>query len=237
MVLPAVLIIVASGCDKQTKHNVLTFFFTGVPSLEEEEKAAKTVKTEKTAEEPVVQTEKRTPRVVMYAHPLYTARRCDACHATLASLGFTASGSRGSSSIFGGTRAASPARLRVPVKKLCLECHEHKSVVQTSTKGLWLHTPATKGDCLACHDPHQSRNPYMLNKKLDQLCVECHLKDVVMNAGSHRNINGILKECLRCHNPHVGRDRLLLTKDYQEVKHPVGAVPGFFEPRTVPATQ
>jgi hypothetical protein len=33
-------------------------------------------------------------------------------------------------------------------------------------------------------------------------------------------------DCLSCHNPHLGKDRELLTKDYKEVKHTVGPIPG-----------
>jgi predicted CXXCH cytochrome family protein len=238
--LPLLLIalnLAGSGCDPQTKHRVLTIFFTGVPPLEEEpntgEKGA-AEQPEKTVAGATPEAVRPARKVTVYAHPFYAGKRCDACHATEATLGFTPSGSRGSGSIFGGTSAASPARLRLPPKKLCIKCHRHMSSAGVSAKGLWLHFPAAKGDCLACHDPHQSPNPYMLRKKSDRLCVDCHLKDVVVNAESHAKVNGNLNDCLRCHTPHLGVDRRMLTRDYKEVKRPVNGASGTdgFRPET-----
>ena len=40
MLSVVVFIVAVAGCDRYTKHEVLTFFFTGVPSPEEEERAA-----------------------------------------------------------------------------------------------------------------------------------------------------------------------------------------------------
>ena len=40
IILAGVLITAVAGCERYTQHEVLTFFFTGVPSPEEEEKAA-----------------------------------------------------------------------------------------------------------------------------------------------------------------------------------------------------
>ena len=218
------LILVGSGCDPQTKHRVLTVFFTGVPPLEEERRTEEKTTPEqpaKTTAGSTPQDVRPAPKVTVYAHPFYAGKRCDACHATGASLGFTPSGSRGSGSIFGGTSAASPARLRLSPKKLCIKCHRRVSRLEVSAKGLWLHTPAAKGDCLACHDPHQSPNPYMLRKKSDRLCVKCHLENVVMNAKSHSQLNLDLTNCLGCHTPHIGVDKRMLTRDYQELKRPV----------------
>ncbi len=220
------MIVTACGCDRRTRHRWLTFFFTGVPPLEAP-RAAGTTGEKKTADRPGTGgAGGEAPKALSYAHPLYAARRCEACHATMAGSGArTASGGRGSSRILGGASAASPARLRMPVRKLCAGCHENKSEAAASARGLWLHTPAAKGKCLACHAPHQSRYPHVLTKPPERQCAVCHMKDVVANPASHKGVRQMSNDCLQCHNPHAGRDRKLLTADYREVQRPVGTVP------------
>jgi predicted CXXCH cytochrome family protein len=214
------LILAGSGCDPQTKHRVLTVFFTGVPPLEEERNTGEkgtAEQSEKAVDGSRSEAVRPARKVTVYAHPFYAGKRCDACHAAEATLGFTPLGNRGSGTIFGGTSAASPARLRLPPKKLCIQCHRHVSSAEVSAKSLWLHSPAAKGDCLACHDPHQSNNRYRLLDKPRTICIPCHKDPKIIELAAHNEPG----ECLTCHNPHLGKNRKLLTKDYKEVKHPV----------------
>jgi predicted CXXCH cytochrome family protein len=117
----------------------------------------------------------------------------------------------------------SPGKLVAPRKELCIKCHQDKSAANASSDGLWLHNTAAKGECLKCHDAHQSNHPYMLLETPRQICIPCHSGPKVMELPAHKEPG----ECLTCHNPHQGKDRKLLTKDYQEVKQPVSPVPGF----------
>ena len=83
-ILVAVFLVTAvASCDRYTKHDVLTFFFTGVPSPEEEEKAA----AEK-AKEQQAAAKKQEPilKPVRFSHPLWVAGRCDQCHQSTANF-------------------------------------------------------------------------------------------------------------------------------------------------------
>jgi hypothetical protein len=70
----------------------------------------------------------------------------------------------------------------------------------------------------------------MLLETPRQICIPCHTDPKVMELAAHNEPG----ECLTCHNPHLGKDRKLLTKDYKEVKQPVGSVPGLPELQVVP---
>ena len=124
----------------------------------------------------------------------------------------------------------SPGPLVRPRQELCLRCHKDKSAAEALAKGLRLHPTSAKGDCYACHDPHQSTIPYMLLKKPQQICIPCHTDPKIMELAAHKQPG----ECLTCHNPHLGKNRLLLKKDYKEVKHPVGSEPGLTKFQAVP---
>jgi len=217
-----VLITAVAGCDRHTKHKVLTFFFTGVPSLEEEQKAA--LEKDKSPQTKA----KEAPPPTFYTHPLTASRQCNSCHQTTANF-----------NMFGGRRERSvafhkgmvlPGPLVLPREKLCLRCHKDKSAAEALAKGLRLHPTSAKGDCYACHDPHQSKIPYMLLKKPQQICIPCHSDPKIMELAAHKQPG----ECLTCHNPHLGKNRLLLKKDYKEVKHPVGSEPGLTKFQAVP---
>jgi predicted CXXCH cytochrome family protein len=210
------LIVLCAGCDRYTRYKALTFFFTGVPPLEEEETAGAQIDK---GEKQLPAKQKIVSKPIYYSHTPYACSMCDQCHQT-----------SGNFRILGRKRAAavlrpgigSPGLLVAPIKELCVMCHKYMSVSTAFTKGLWLHAPAAQGICTICHDPHQSPNRYMLNKKPDKLCTQCHLVGAIMKTRAQKESGG----CLRCHNPHLGRTNLLLVKDYKEDKHPVSSLPG-----------
>jgi len=223
MVMLSVLITSISGCDRQAKHKVLTFFFTGVPPLEEQAQKKEGAEKDKTKEVE----KKAAPQPTLYTHPLTAARLCNQCHQTTANFGLF--GQKGRPFIYGKGGLA-PGPLVVPRKELCTTCHKDKSAAETITEGLWLHPTSAKGDCYVCHDPHQSTSPYMLLETPQQICIPCHTDPKVIELEAHKQPG----DCLTCHNPHLGKNRLLLKKDYKEVKHPVGSVPGLPESKAVP---
>ena len=214
LVMVSVLITAVAGCERHTKHKVLTFFFTGVPPLEEEKNAA--VEKDKT---PQLE-EKAAPLPTLYTHPLTASRQCNSCHQTTAN--FKMFGGRAERTVAFRKGMVLPGPLVKPRNELCIRCHKDKSAAEALAQGLRLHPTSAKGDCYACHDPHQSTIPYILLEKPQQICIPCHSDPKIMELAAHKQPG----DCLTCHNPHLGKNRLLLKKDYKEVKHPVGSVPG-----------
>lgn len=211
MIVLGVLMASASGCERHTRHKVLTFFFTGVPPLEE---GKKPVEEEKEAAEVSAAREKRrlTLQATPFAHGPYGARLCDHCHKTSSALSFRSFAGKGT----GGTARAGrgmTGMLVAPRRELCTECHAYKSPQRAYERGLWLHGPVAGGSCMLCHSPHKSPNPYVLRKKPGEICLECHSEGYIMNTASHRRS----RDCLSCHNPHLGKEMSLLKKDYHEI--------------------
>lgn len=110
-----------------------------------------------------------------------------------------------------------PGKLRRQKEKICLACHTDKAGLRAIKENLWLHNTTAKGECLACHDAHQSKHKGVLRRSPEQLCQSCHPSEKMTDTAMHRSAG---EPCLSCHNPHMGKDRNLLTQDYQEVKQP-----------------
>ncbi|WP_456382451.1 cytochrome c3 family protein [Persephonella sp.] len=99
------------------------------------------------------------------------------------------------------------------VDELCYSCHKERYVKKYD------HKPVKKGECLKCHDPHQSDTPKLLTAKtVPLLCVKCHgpqeakklkIKKVVdINVKyKHKPVD---KNCLECHDPHTSDYKKLL---------------------------
>jgi hypothetical protein len=154
MVVLTVLITSISGCSRQTKHKVLTFFFTGVPPLEEEKKEVG--EKEKSAEETKMEKKIAPKPKKLFSHTPYALRMCDQCHQTSASFGrFRPKGS----AVMVRSGLGSPGMLVVPLKELCVKCHKHMSASSVFKEELWLHAPAAQGKCTICHGSHQSAYP------------------------------------------------------------------------------
>ncbi len=89
-----------------------------------------------------------------------------------------------------------------PIASLCFECHEDplSAAVQ--------HPPVVEGDCLFCHNPHQSQQPALLNLPQRELCLQCHDEDAFSGVSVHGPVNN--NQCSACHNPHsAGQAKLL----------------------------
>ncbi len=255
LIVIVVLLFSVSGCDKQTKHKVLTFFFTGVPSPEEMERqkqeAEKKQKQEAekkqklAAEKKLVAEKDKTPapemakvsqapsketavelKPVLYSHTPYAAGNCNLCHRT--ETNFKMFAPKGSVARFtkGG---GMPGVLIAPRIELCVTCHVFMSVQKAAAEGLWLHAAVAKGDWNACHDPHQSNYPDVLIKEPKEICNKCHYGEKIMNIPDHSKPG----ECLDCHTPHLGKNRLLLKKDYMEQKYPVKQSPDAHVPEAL----
>lgn len=211
LVVLSTLIFAVAGCDRYTKHKVLTFFFTGVPPLEEDKKPV--TELEKPSKE-LAEKHKPPPKPVLFSHTPWAAGRCDQCHK--GAKGFGVPGQNGTPSVFrkGG---GMPGKLVLPKTELCIKCHGYLASSQAFIKRLWLHTPTAKGECNKCHDAHQSKNRYTLLEAPEKVCIPCHTEGNIIKPAEQCKPN----ECLDCHNPHLGKDRRLLKKDHKETKEPV----------------
>ncbi len=209
LVLPAIIIVFTTGCDRYARHNVLTFFFTGVPPLDEEIKdESGEVRTIKKAE---VKKKRVTP-ALPFSHGPYAAGQCELCHDTSATVGFRKSGKEAPKGI-PQLAQTTPGRLVSPLKELCIECHINKSRESGPGEALWFHGPVANGECTFCHSPHQSRFQYVLLKATSiELCTQCHTSEYLIETEEHKSG----KECISCHNAHMGKDRFLLKKDFNE---------------------
>lgn len=228
-VLILLTVVLLSGCTRQARHDVLTFFFTGVPPLEEtappapqaEETQQKTERGAQRAGESPSSTPSKAPQKPQYySHPVWLDGKCDACHQGKHLFVFQAS-KAGSSApgqrvFFSG--GGMPGPLKSSTDKLCSGCHADKTALRAIRDQLWLHNPTAKGDCLACHDPHQSKFSGVLRKPAQQICLDCHRAARLAALPLHRYDD---QPCLDCHNPHMGKDRMLLRQEYQEQKQPV----------------
>lgn len=206
-----------SGCEPKKQHEVLTFFFTGVPPLEETaavksdqelQDIRKTTPGQKTAQ---VQN--------LYSHPVWAAGACDPCHGSTGI--FSTPGVQKQPQTVFKTGGGMPGELILPKTKLCTQCHRDKTPLRALTERLWLHNTTAKGDCLACHDPHQSKNKNTLRKPPVKICLSCHENGTFMATPAHQTG----EDCLSCHTPHMGLNKNLLKNEYQEQKTPALQIP------------
>jgi predicted CXXCH cytochrome family protein len=80
-------------------------------------------------------------------------------------------------------------------KDLCYACHDRKDANRN------VHKPVGTGDCVACHDPHQSDAELMLKKATtSELCFSCHENNKTNRAFVHGPVAA--GDCNICHNPH-----------------------------------
>lgn len=214
MVLLA-LLLGFSGCSRQGRYQVLTFFFTGVPPLDAPPESSPGVAAAEDEVDPALarreqilaeraRAEARKPYTGAYAHGPYAAKECGQCHEM-------AKGSFGFGNLASQTQMnIVPARFVLPRAELCVACHTNKSPAAAAAAGLRLHGPAWL--CTSCHSPHNGQEPFFLKVAVDQLCQQCHGEGFI----HARELHDGLSACLDCHNPHLGRDTAMLRDTYQE---------------------
>lgn len=207
------LVLTASltGCEAKSRHQVLTFFFTGVPPLDESEVTRDNE--EKQSPSEMDQSKKVAVVQVLYSHPIWAAGTCTSCHESTGTFSLPGVVQKQTQSVF-KTGGGMPGKLTLAENKICIQCHQDKTPLRALTEKLWLHNTTARGDCLACHDPHQSKNENILRKPSATLCLPCHEKGSFRETPVHQSE----AECLSCHNPHMGLNKTLLTREYQERK-------------------
>lgn len=208
------------GCGEATRQRIIKVLFTGVPEQgravapSTQEPLAGAVKKDATATK---------SQQSVSVHPLYSARKCDACHQSSSIIGLGAKGDKGSRALPSGPVGA----LLMPKEVLCGWCHVCESSGRTLTERIWVHPPVVKGECLFCHDVHGGATQnYLLKEPLGSLCVRCHPKCNNIYDEARRPSEEAFREssdCAYCHNPHLGKDIYRLRVHYDELL-PRGAV-------------
>jgi predicted CXXCH cytochrome family protein len=195
-VVSAVLFVggaVYSGCSPQTRYDVLSFFFDGVPPPEGVEGKAEKVEgawgirvdpdhplAPKIPKEPPERP--TTAQAVIHEHEPYRQRNCFACHEPEASLAAPSAGAG-----------------------LCSKCHEPYA---TFGPGEWVHGPVALGKCDFCHEAHKSEFPGLLTAEQTELCLRCHDDPGLLERPYHRQAGD--RRCAACHDPHSSGNRRLL---------------------------
>ena len=202
-----VLLFVLVGCDRQTRYQLISTVFTGVPSYEEfyaDTPSAKDIEKGNELEK------------VFSQHPLWGAGKCGACHSSEVEKNV---------SVESYPNDKLEETLVLPPNKLCVKCHADKTPRRAIRDKLWLHNPVAKGDCLACHAHHQSNYTFLLKRSYKQICTDCHSNPDLLpddcTISSNELPGAKLSSCLSCHNSHMGADKNLLHKDYVEVKRKI----------------
>jgi len=90
---------------------------------------------------------------------------------------------------------------------LCTTCH----TAMSDLKG-WVHGPVATGQCVICHDPHQSSTQSLLKKPIPELCRQCHEPASLQQVRNHQD--PAFAQCQVCHEAHAGPRRMLLKPEY-----------------------
>lgn len=187
------------GCDRMTRYKVLTFFFEGVPSPDGKYPGA----------EPNIVTVRNVDRInAKNANAMATnadqwgqrlssrhdfVKECDKCH-----LGDLRSGRQ---------------ELKKPVPNLCYSCH-----TDLHQAGDYLHGPLNVGECVFCHDPHQSTYIHLQKAPQPDLCYRCHQRQDIEVVPGHQEL--LEKVCTDCHDPHGGPTLQFLKASREHEKDP-----------------
>jgi predicted CXXCH cytochrome family protein len=97
------------------------------------------------------------------------------------------------------------------VPKLCFRCHEDESKIYPH-----VHGPVAVGQCLFCHDPHQSKHAHLLIRDTTGLCALCHTKAGLRTIKDH--LEPSHAQCLACHNSHASTTRFLLKRQQDQAE-------------------
>lgn len=150
--------VLAVSCSPQTRHDLLSFFFDGVPPLESEEESSPSAEPAAPGGEaaPGAGAE-RAAELTGSRHPPFAERNCSDCH--------------------------EGNRLVLQGSELCFTCHDASTM-----EGPAVHTAVAIGECTTCHNPHQSRLPRLLRSEGAALCAPCHGTDRSTGTGVHQPV-------------------------------------------------
>jgi len=194
------------GCSIAEDYEALSFWFDGVPTVEQLEARrldklrAKEIKAlgPLTSEERLALSGSRVNAVFISTHKPVEEKKCGECHVITPASSASQSG-----------WASQLPELVVPPVELCLRCHE-------PPKGTFTHGPAASGACSICHLSHTSPYPHLMRRKrAEDLCKHCHDPLELMEQTMHAENASF--DCIACHNPHASEHEYLLHSDYPRV--------------------
>lgn len=195
------------GCSSPRSRRILSALFDGVP--------ARTVAPPDSADTRKARTQTGRPATrdsvaaAFVLHSPFEDRECDGCH-NLPDRSTRAAGRSGMPSFNDGAHGAS--RLILPRDELCFECHDDLSAEYAEENELMIHSPVEDGECLECHQPHRSRNAYLLRAKpVKTLCFGCHDDTIPEGEYGHPVLDDNEK-CTDCHEPHLSKNEFLLKR-------------------------
>ena len=168
-----------TSCSKEQKHDVLSFFFDGVPNPRKQD----SLKVDTTKlDSSLVTKHEESILTKQYLHAPFETQSCGDCHNTAKGYSLIAKGSalcynchpdfRENLKILHGPVAngeciqchqphSSPYQRLLSRKgqDLCLYCHKRNDINLTE-----LHKAIEKKDCWECHNPHGGADRTFLNK-------------------------------------------------------------------------
>jgi len=149
------VLLLLTSCDEVGRHNVLTFFFDGVPPLQTgtSETRPSNMKDKKATE--------GAPAGDWHIHA--QLKNCVDCHGEQRQSGFSGK-----------------VHLVAEVPQLCYICHREYSALES-----WMHGPVATGECLLCHEPHKTKAESLLRQPVPELCYQCHDRQAVRATKNH----------------------------------------------------
>lgn len=180
------LMVLVASCVKEKRHKALTFFFDGVPPLEEPNTGALSIAGDPNSFDGDQEAEPEEVVIVSRAHG--KGRKCNLCHKKQ---------TKG--------RWSTPKILK-DIPEMCFDCHG--SYAQPKR---YVHGPVAVGQCDFCHDPHGSREEASLHDAIPVICYRCHDQSSIESLPSHDKET--VSECTLCHEAHSSSKRKLLKLD------------------------
>lgn len=192
--LVGVILLISLGalvlsCNEVERHQMLTFLFDGVPSSGSEGFE------EGLPASNAQEFERNGQKSTWYVHE--PRKNCMNCHQRQRTARFS-----------------NQPRLLAPVPALCYKCHP-----DFTASARHVHGPVALGQCLFCHNQHQSKFKHLLNQPEPKLCFLCH--DVSMIELIPTHLAQQTSACTDCHNPHGGSTKALLKGPFS----PTGGAP------------
>lgn len=201
MVTLGIILWVQTGCDRAAREKVLMFFFEGVPSSDGTPSGVgadpNIVILSKMDGVDVMNTNGRVIEPDPWGQKISSshdfARDCAQCHT-------------------GGLRSGQQ-ELREQVPDLCHSCH-----TDDRREGEFVHGPLNTGECLFCHDPHQSAYVHLQKAPEPALCFRCHQQGDIAAIPDHQE--RVDQVCTGCHDPHASPVRQLLKSGWEQSDDP-----------------
>jgi predicted CXXCH cytochrome family protein len=179
----SVILTTVLSCDEEERYKTMTFFFDGVPPLEGQDV------------NDVNSLDKGERQLAQGKMPAFTVHEpskvCANCH-DMTKI----------------PRWATPEFIKEPLQ-LCYDCHPGSNY---SGSVDYVHGPVAVGDCMRCHNPHRSKQKYLLKLPVPDVCHQCHEKTDIESIAEHSV--ELLSECLECHVGHSSSERGLLREGW-----------------------